>query len=57
LFYDRVSEKSKGKKVQKSLMSMMEKKKDENDDDEISDVELGETSARYRTKFETRLWP
>jgi hypothetical protein len=47
IFPDRTSEKLKGKKIQKSLLSMMEKKDEDDDDEETSDVEKEETSARY----------
>ena len=47
IFPDRASEKLKGKKIQKSLLSMMEKKDEDDDDEETSDVEKEETSSRY----------
>ena len=45
--FDSVSEASKGKKIQKSLLGMLDKNDDENDVDNGSDIEEEETSARY----------
>lgn len=45
--FDSVSETSKGKKIQKSLLSMLDKKDDAKDVDSDSDVDEEETSARY----------